>query len=155
MGQERTYFEGLRTFLLAIQESAGVNLFQECLQQPSLDLDALLQVPTIDYPSRMCVLIDKGWGLAPANGVVKSGSFDLVIIEKSLGDHVGSDAIYNIMDLTDIVIDAFNYDTDLAKFTAPVGAADALSMQGGVIWAARTLTFNYMIEVNLSTWSSP
>jgi len=155
MGQERTYFEALRTFLLSIEESAGVSLFTECLQQPNLDLNTLLQIPAVDYPSRMCVIIDKGWGLSAANGVVKSGSFDLVIIERSLADHVGSDAIYNIMDLTDIVIDAFNYDTSMAKFTAPVGAVDTIQVQEGVIWAARTLTFAYSYQVDLNVWSTP
>lgn len=141
-GQEGTFFEALRTALLAVEISSGVKAFPRVWVQPYLDLEALMKEPR--WPT--AVLIDNGWKIDKSNGKVKRGAFSVVIVLAKPRDPVGDASVLSIMDYTDVTITAMEYSTASAIHAESAGGADYTTLEGGVLLVARALEFTYELR---------
>lgn len=142
MGAERTFYETVRTAVGAVVNGSSVVQFPRVWIMPFLDLDKLMQNPR--WPT--AVIIDKGWTLNQSNGKIKSGAFDVVIVDAHPRDHVGDKTVLEIMDKGDLLVTALEYDTDNAVHSAGAGATDSITLDGGLIVVARTFTFTYELR---------
>lgn len=142
MGQERTFFETIRTAVGAVVNGSSVVQFPRVWMMPYLDLDKLLQNPR--FPT--AVIIDKGWSLDAANGKIKRGAFDVVIVDSKPRDHIGDATVLELMDKGDLLVTALEYDSDNSVFSAGAGATDSVTLDGGIIIVARTFNFTYELK---------
>jgi hypothetical protein len=143
-GQEATFFETIRTALLAVNITTGPNVkaFPRVWVQPYLDLEALMKEPR--WPT--AVIIDNGWKIDRSNGKVKRGLFSVVIVLAKPRDPVGDASVLSIMDYTDVTITALEYESTNSIHSESAGGADYTTLEGGVLLVARALDFSYELR---------
>lgn len=142
MGQERTFYEAIRSAVAAIEVSAGVKAFARVWIAPYLDMDALLRIPR--WPA--CVISDKGFSINQSNGKVKTGSFEVAIVSCTPRDHVADMTTLDIMDLGDLLVTGLEYDSDNSVNNAAAGATDSIITEAGLMIVARKFTFTYELR---------
>lgn len=142
MGQERTFYEAIRSAVAAIEVSAGVKAFARVWIAPYLDMDALLRIPR--WPA--CVISDKGFSINQSNGKVKTGSFEVAVVNCTPRDHVADMTTLDIMDLGDLLVTGLEYDSDNSVNNAAAGATDSIITAAGLMIVARKFTFTYELR---------
>lgn len=142
VGQERTFYEAIRSAIAAIEVSANVKAFARVWVAPYLDMDMLLRIPR--WPA--AVISDKGFSINQSNGKVKTGAFEVAVVACTPRDQVGDASILDIMDLGDLLITGLEYDSDNSVNNAAAGATDSIITEAGLMVVARKFTFTYEIR---------
>lgn len=141
MGQERTFFEAIRTAVANVEISSGVKAFGRVWIQPGLALDL---VPLLRIPRFPCAVINEGgFTINVANGKVKNGTLAVSVVTAKTRDPLGESALLENSDIGDKLIDALEYATSDCVFRVASGVTSTVARQATLILVGRTYTFNY------------
>jgi hypothetical protein len=141
MGQERTFFEAIRTAVGNVEVSPGVKAFGRVWVQPGQTLDL---VPLLRIPRFPCAVINEaGFTVNIVNGKVKSGTFTVSIVTCKTRDPLGESALLENSDLGDLLLAALEYSTADCIFRAAGGATTSVARQATLILVGRTYSFVY------------
>jgi len=142
MGQENTFFTAIKSRVAAVMNGGSV-AFPRVFITNSVNLEELVKVPR--FPVAV-ISPDEGATINATNGKILNGEFHITIIVMRPRDHIGETATLDLMDLSDLLVTAMEYDNDNSRFnyvsrTSP----DTVNLDQATI-VARSITFNYMYQ---------
>jgi len=102
----------------------------------------LLRIPR--WPAG--VIIDKSGSLDPFNSKIWNRKFSVKVIDSKPRSAIGEESLLRIMDIGELLITAFEYDTDAEIFNAPDDDLEVIGIDTNILLLVKTFNFTAQFE---------